>query len=139
MALYNAKSDHEKSFYPGIRVALHNWHVYAAELEESHCHFGCTEASEIHDSTSHREIDELELEDKNLPTTISVPHYHRLVRNYPYIQSIKKNKSANPTTRTWHRSKQIKKAAAATETNNQRQAKGRQHFELTLLIVLIRT
>ena len=66
MAHYNAKNDHEKSFYPEMRVALHNWHVCAAELEESHCHFGCTEASEIHDP-SDRELDEFELEDKNLP------------------------------------------------------------------------
>ena len=73
MAHYNAKNGHGKAFYPGIWVALHNWHVYAAELEESHCHFGCTEASEIYNSLD-RELDELELEDKNLPTTISLPH-----------------------------------------------------------------
>ena len=72
MVPYNAKSVYEISFYPEMRVTLHNWHVCAAELEESHYHIGRTEASEIYDP-SNRRLDEIELEDKNLPKTLPLP------------------------------------------------------------------
>ena len=66
MVPYSAKNVYEISLYPEIRVALHNWHVCAAELEESHCHIGRTEASEIY-YPSDKELDEFELEHNNLP------------------------------------------------------------------------